>query len=884
MIPSLSALIILAGCNREEEPEVKVSFKKQTYEITIGDEPLDLAAELKIENSDSAPAFKSSDSKVASVNKDGLVTAVAAGNAEITATVEGKSASCSVKVNDMEVDSITLEYSTTTLDVGFEEIITATWEPEGYNPANLEWTCTADPESIVEFTQIDEKSCSLKFTEYQENASAVIVVRDKISNKYAELTYTVLPEVNEVFSISLNHSQLFKKIGDEPVQLIATCYDSENNVIEGFRQLEWSATEDNGTVVVEVDQDGLVTFKNTGTTTVKVTNRLNAAVYAVCNITVSEADIEVEGITLSPSSKTIKVGEKFTINALVEPDDADDKTLTFTSENEGIATVTSAGEVEGIAEGETEIKVTAVNGVSAVCSVTVSNSGTGGSNDTPAVETITLETETKSNQLPQLETVKVIAYYGPAGAEPETTSWSSSDESIATVDSEGNVTAGSPEIKEDTETWVTITHIADGKSKSLDIQIIRAQPKTITITSEPEGKKIYMGESFTYTAKIEPDLANQEVIWGLYHSNGEHIMAGMGYNSGEFKTGITTTAGITIGVGKYKISAKAYANQNLVQYTEIEVLPIKIVSASLNNTELGLNVGATAYLQVNFNPANVTFKNVEWESSDKSVATVGNDGKVTAISAGEADITATLSNGQVLTCKVTVTADETAAKIGDFYYSDGTWSTELDANKTPVGIVFSVDNATLHDTKLAADHAGCTHGIVVSIKETDAVKWQGWRYDVNSWATANGYMPIKGVDYESNSFSLNEDGKKLCGYNNTAVLKAFMQTAEYTEGGDDVKISLFDNESEMTDIEGTSGWYIPSVAELNEITSNSALIQEKITAAGGDAFATGYGVAHWTSTESKNYDSAVCVRLDNGTVTYNEQKSKAHNIRYVFAF
>lgn len=884
-ISFLSILAVLTGCE-EEKLQVSINFDQSSYEMVVGGETLDLASKLTIENSDETAQFESSDNKIAKVNKKGVVTAVSKGQATITATVQGKSATCTIVVSEMAATSLAMNCESTVLEVGEVATITAIWEPEAYDPANLEWSYTSNPEGIVEFTGTENSVRTLKFIEYKAPATAEVTVKDKVSGKTANMTLAAKEPVvvPQVVRINLNESKLFKKVGDEQFQLVATCYDENNQVVEGYDELEWSATKEEGIVpveVVQVSQTGLVTFLRKGISVVKVVNKNNPSVEAICTITVSAADILVKEIRLSPSSQTITSGEKFQISALVLPEDANDKSLTYTSSDKTIAVVSEAGLVEGVAEGKAEITVTSVNGVSAVCYVTVSNSGQGEEPEAPAVESVTLDTENKIYRIPQLETMKVIAYYGPAGSAPKTTSWSSSDETLATVDSEGNVTAVAPVINEEVETWVTITHIADGKSANISLQIIRALPKTIRISSEPEGKKLYMGESFTYKATVEPDLARQEVMWMLMDSEGTSIQAGMGFNTGELRTGYTTTAGITIGVGKYTIRAKASANENVVAYTELEILPIDMVSASLNYESVTLSEGGYVNLSVTFNPSNTTFKDVEWKSSDERVATVNNEGKVTAIASGNAEITATLHDGTILKCLVTV--ESTSVNVGDFFYSDGTWSTELDPTKTPVGIVFSIDNATLHDMKLAADHSGCTHGIVVSLKETAPVKWQGWRSKVSEWAVSHGFMPIMGVKYD-NVFSLNGDGMKLCGYNNTAAIKAYMQSDEYANGGDDVKISLFDNESQMPEVAGTSGWYIPSVAEMNEIAANAQLLQKNIQLAGGDAFATGYEVYHWTSTEGVNYDTAVCVRLDTGVVTYNRQKGKSQNVRYVFAF
>lgn len=887
IIGIISAFLLLAGCQEEQDVVVKLAFNQSSYELTAGGATLDLAAELLVENSDKKPVFESSDEAVATVTATGSLTPVAPGTVEITATVADKSAVCTIIVKAAPQLTLTSEPS---LVVGVSNTITATSATEGFDPKNLEWTCTSTPDEIVEFTKVDDWSYTVKCVEYKPSASVTVTVKDKTSSASASVTMPLFPEVK---TIVLSETSLTRKVNDQPVQLHAACYAENEVLVEGYDLLEWGIKENEFTIgnPVEVDQNGVLTFKEYGTATVFVVNKYNRAVQATCIVNVANPDVIVETITLSPSSKVIKLGDKFSISALVEPENAYDKTLTYESSDEKIASVSESGEVEGLGLGRADITVSASNGVSAVCKVLVSEDGTGEIEDIIPVEEVLLETETKENIIYQLEPLQMIAYYMPTGSTPKSAEWSTSDETLATIDQNGLVTVVLEEIEknaqgDDKEYSVEVRLTVDGKYKAYStLEIKRARPKSVKITSEPENHQIILGQTFQYKAIIEPSLAEQDVIWQCFEYKGDiniddaSILNGISYYEGTLNTNV-------IGVGKYIIQASAHVNDNVYARTLVEVLPVEIESASLDKTELSLSVGAMAYLKVSFTPANATYKEIQWTSSAENVATIASDGKVTAVAAGDAVITATLSNGMQLKCNVTVSVDENAAKVGDFFYSDGTWSTELDNSKTVVGIVFSVDNVTLHDAKLAAEHSDCTHGLVASIINTPEVKWQGWRSDINTWAVNNGYMPLSGVDCPSgtSNFYLTDNGKKLCGYNNTAAIEAYKMTEEYAKGGDDVKIYLLDNMSSMTDVDNTSGWYVPSIAELNLMAASRALLNEKFSAVGGEQFNTAYGKRYWSSTEGKNSDTAVNVNFFNGTVTYNDQKSRSYFVRYVFAF
>ena len=62
-------------------------------------------------------------------------------------------------------------------------------------------------------------------------------------------------------------------------------------------------------------------------------------------------------------------------------------------------------------------------------------------------------------------------------------------------------------------------------------------------------------------------------------------------------------------------------------------------------------------------------------------------------------------------------------KIGDFYYSDGTWSTTLDKSKTPIAVVFYAGDPSADDEGLRAEHPECTHGLAIALNETIS-SWQ----------------------------------------------------------------------------------------------------------------------------------------------------------------
>ncbi|MBP3435422.1 MAG: Ig domain-containing protein [Clostridia bacterium] len=81
---------------------------------------------------------------------------------------------------------------------------------------------------------------------------------------------------------------------------------------------------------------------------------------------------------------------------------------------------------------------------------------------------------------------------------------------------------------------------------------------------------------------------------------------------------------------------------------------VEVIGVKLNETELNMLIGETVTLVAALNPVNATDKAVTWKSSNPSIATVSEDGKITAVAIGEATITASSVNGKTATCKVSV--------------------------------------------------------------------------------------------------------------------------------------------------------------------------------------------------------------------------------------
>lgn len=214
-----------------------------------------------------------------------------------------------------------------------------------------------------------------------------------------------------------------------------------------------------------------------------------------------------------------------------------------------------------------------------------------------------------------------------------------------------------------------------------------------------------------------------------------------------------------------------------------------------------------------------------WSSSDESVAKVSETGEVTAVSAGDAIITAT-SGEAAGECSISVIDNP---KIGDFYYSDGTYSTDLRTDKTPIGVIFWTGDPTAEDATLKAEHPECVNGLVVSLDGEEVTTWQPNYKDygdmVDSWVQLNTeYTTVEAGMGNTPEDKLNH----IVGYNNTKAIEAFNAASENASWPVVAVSGLPAYRDKVPVPENTSGWYLPSMKEYSLLCTGEQDIKENI--------------------------------------------------------
>ena len=328
-----------------------------------------------------------------------------------------------------------------------------------------------------------------------------------------------------------------------------------------------------------------------------------------------EEIVAVDGVSLDQTTLKLSPGGSAALVATVSPENAKDKSLTWSSSNEAIVTVDENGNVTAVKEGTATITVTTTDGGhTATATVTVSA-------DVVAVAGVTLD-KTSLNLAPNgSSTLK--ATVTPAKASNKGVTWTSSDTTVATVSSTGKVTA-----KKDGTATITVTTKDGGYTAECTVTVKTVKVTGVRVSSATATVK--EGKSTTITATVAPSNAtNKEVTW----TSADTSIAKVSQN------GVIT--GVKAGKTTVTVTTKDGGHKATVDVTV--TAPVAATSVSISGAKT-VQEGNTIKLIATVLPTDADNKAVTWETSDAKIATVSN-GTVKGIAPGGVTITATTKDG-----------------------------------------------------------------------------------------------------------------------------------------------------------------------------------------------------------------------------------------------
>lgn len=331
--------------------------------------------------------------------------------------------------------------------------------------------------------------------------------------------------------------------------------------------------------------------------------------------------IELSSLKINKEDFTMTKGTSETLTVTGTPADAlEGQTITWKSSNKDVVTVDSEGKVEAVGVGNATITATAA-GKSDSVKITVNN----------PLKKITVDPATLTLKKGTSKTLSVK--YDPADTtDNKAVTWESSDKSVATVDANGKVTA----LKDGSAT------ITAKVGKLTATCALTVQEKKLTgISLDKTALELSKGQSsealkVIYTPADTTD--DKTVTWS---SADEEIAT---VKNGVVTAKATGTTKITATVGTHKAECTVTVNAKL---TGIKVTPDKVT----------VEKGQKANLNVTYLPADTTDeKAVTWKSENESVATVDENGVVTAVAGGKTKVIATAKANNKITavCEVKV--------------------------------------------------------------------------------------------------------------------------------------------------------------------------------------------------------------------------------------
>ena len=233
----------------------------------------------------------------------------------------------------------------------------------------------------------------------------------------------------------------------------------------------------------------------------------------------------------------IPVNGTGTVAYSVLPENAYNKNVSFESADAGIAAVNSNGVVTGVSAGETTITVTTEDGgFTGACTINVYNQ---------AVTGVTIEPS--EAELPAGYSMKLTATVLPENATNKNVVYSVDDESILSVDQDGNITGLSLGIA-----TVTVTTEDGGFTASAEITVIPVQVTGVSIS--PKSVSVALGHTIQLTASITPsNAANKNLSWSV---SDETIISVDGQGTVTGLSGGTATVTVTTEDGGFSASAE----------------------------------------------------------------------------------------------------------------------------------------------------------------------------------------------------------------------------------------------------------------------------------------------------------------------------------------
>ncbi|MGN0501548.1 MAG: Ig domain-containing protein, partial [Ruminococcus sp.] len=411
---------------------------REKYQLTMNVSP---------SNVENSCIWLTSDSSVASVDDNGMVTANKSGSANITVRTPNKlTATCKVTVKSAP-SSVKIDPSNLTLGVGETYTVSENTSSGSYaNAANLKWSTSDSNVATV------TKGSGNKATITAKNTGTAYINITLYNGKTSQCKVTVK---NAPTSVKTNPTSV--TLGKGETYTISE--NTNSGTYANAANLKWSTTNSSvATVTKGSGNKATITAKGNGTAYIKIT--LYNGKTAQCKVTVKNAPTSVK---TNLTSVTLGTGETYTISESTNSGTyANAANLKWSSSNTSVATVTKGSGNKAVITakgvGTAYIKITLYNGKTAQCKVTVKNAPTSVKTNPTSVtlskgETYTISESTNSGSYANATNLK----------------WSTTNSSVATV-TKGNGNKATITAKSKGTAYIKIT-LYNGKTAQCKVTV-----------------------------------------------------------------------------------------------------------------------------------------------------------------------------------------------------------------------------------------------------------------------------------------------------------------------------------------------------------------------------------------------------------------------------
>ena len=604
-------------------------------------ETVKLIAEVSPSTAAQTVIWRSEDASIASVAADGTVTAHKNGTVKIIAeTANGKTTEVIITIGFADVTGLSVTPGSMTIKIDEIKKLTATVSPSSANPA-------------VSWSSGDDDVATVDANGYVQGVAIGETVITAVTNGFAK-SCIVKVEANTVAvdTVSLNKNSTSINVGNTEKLNVTVNPSNASN-----QNVTWASSDSS---VASVDQSGLVTAKTGGTAVITVTSDADSNKKDFCTVTVNVATVPVISVSLNKTSTTIIAGNTERLTATVNPSNATNQNVTWSSSNTSVATVNNNGNISAKAAGTTTITVTTEDGsFTRNCTVTVNAA-------VPEPSSIRIAANgigsVGGTWYLDIGSFTFSAIVEPSNA-PQTVTWTSSKTGVAAI----NATSGVVTFKKVGNTVITAT-ANNGVTATYNLTIIEREPDepavpVQSVSLNKSSTSLQVGNTETLTATVNPSNAtNKAVSWSSSNTSVATV------NSNGMITARadgTTTITVTTADGSKKDTCSVTVGS----------------SVTLNKSAVTLRMGygenmGNEFVTLAAQVLNLSSTKVTWSSSNKNVATVTNAGLVSPISYGYATVTATAADGTTATCEIKVmqlvlSATTITVKVGNTGYITG---------------------------------------------------------------------------------------------------------------------------------------------------------------------------------------------------------------------